>query len=860
MEDTDFLKSVAEDVHKALNAGGYNEIEFFDEDVVKMYGVVGENIEGEQRIARTFKPHSDKHIIVTISYIDDGKYKIIVTLDKEVDFREFDKKVGDPLKQLSARWGDKLGYMIQKWGREIHNKDDIKRQIGKNPNGDNTMTNKVDEARVGMTGTTKSSYQKIGECKVIVRHTAKVNEDKHGARSRNIQAIFIETKGGERFRVSQNNLHGARAMARHLSNSGSPFDTVGNKITTMMNEMENLKELSIEARKLGGEDSLMERQQQLTIQIREKYIGLRETLKKMSGIVGYGRQISTLEEGKTSEKVTTTKEEKKKETETVRNDQVPVYDRSTDKGFDDLTRDADDLFSVNEDYGKSPEETMLEEWFDAESTVEFFNEEELAIEDTIPTIKKTLPETALHMLNVYQGHPLFKHYIKEYKKQEIIDDVLALTEEESVLYKKIREFANYGIDSMNVGRAAPADGGNNGVVDIDGALKKVQTLISDRRLSLENAINQVAKEMGGMNADSKSKDEISEELWSAAENAGLVMHDFGSTFSDEILSPNETIDAHQKEIDAEEFYGDAKFTESLADFGEGIEGFIAAITELKNRGYPYEDAMSFAKEEWDVAGFDEAEIEHVVNSVYDVEDSAEFDDGMDGDHDSAMTSAGMGSDEDYGYFGDDMYEEMNRVRINAGLPPLSEAKSCSCDCDNCGDECKCATDCDCGCKSIKEGDPFGRQSKRHLKNPKERMSLINPEDKITKSFSEDEVEEAKAIPDWVKGREETMVNRLDRKQSRDFEPRGDEEPDDKYAAMAKKQGVTGNERPKKTVRGVRENENYVEVDMPHHLPKVAETQVGEPQLSEDGARIIQLARYKTKQIIQLIIKNTTMIL
>ena len=234
MEDNDFLKSVAEDVNRALNAGGYNEIEFFDEDVVKMYGVVGENINGEQRIARTFKPHSDKRIIINIAYVDDGKYKIMVTLDKDTDFREFDKKVGDPLKRLSARWGDKLSYMIQKWGRELNNKDDIKRQIGKNPNGDNTMTNKVDEARVKMTGTTKSSYQKVGECKVIVRHSVKVNEDKHGARSRNIQAIFIETKSGERFRVSPNHLHGARAMARHLSNSGSPFDTVGNTTFSVM--------------------------------------------------------------------------------------------------------------------------------------------------------------------------------------------------------------------------------------------------------------------------------------------------------------------------------------------------------------------------------------------------------------------------------------------------------------------------------------------------------------------------------------------------------------------------------------------------------------------------------------------------
>ncbi len=31
----------------------------------------------------------------------------------------------------------------------------------------------------------------------------------------------------------------------------------------------------------------------------------------------------------------------------------------------------------------------------------------------------------------------------------------------------------------------------------------------------------------------------------------------------------------------------------------------------------------------------------------------DFDDSMDGDHDSAMASCGWGTDEDYGYFGDD---------------------------------------------------------------------------------------------------------------------------------------------------------------------------------------------------------------
>jgi steroid 5-alpha reductase family enzyme len=36
------------------------------------------------------------------------------------------------------------------------------------------------------------------------------------------------------------------------------------------------------------------------------------------------------------------------------------------------------------------------------------------------------------------------------------------------------------------------------------------------------------------------------------------------------------------------------------------------------------------------------------------EQDAEYDESMDGDFDSAMASAGYGTDEDYGYFGDEL--------------------------------------------------------------------------------------------------------------------------------------------------------------------------------------------------------------
>jgi len=58
---------------------------------------------------------------------------------------------------------------------------------------------------------------------------------------------------------------------------------------------------------------------------------------------------------------------------------------------------------------------------------------------------------------------------------------------------------------------------------------------------------------------------------------------------------------------------------------------------------------------------DDMSLEHdpsdalLAEYLYDDHDDfySDYDDSMDGDHDSAMTSAGWGTDEDYGYYGDD---------------------------------------------------------------------------------------------------------------------------------------------------------------------------------------------------------------
>ena len=101
----------------------------------------------------------------------------------------------------------------------------------------------------------------------------------------------------------------------------------------------------------------------------------------------------------------------------------------------------------------------------------------------------------------------------------------------------------------------------------------------------------------------------------------------------------------------------------LASFEIDTEKFCAMIDEFKN---PKESKMNIYRSDYDdvdgvvdVDGYGE----DAYNDGWDQDDYVEdyedgyeddyYDDSMDGDFDSAMRDAGFGTDEDYGYYGED---------------------------------------------------------------------------------------------------------------------------------------------------------------------------------------------------------------
>lgn len=104
-----------------------------------------------------------------------------------------------------------------------------------NNNGEGSMT----ESKLW--GTSKTSYQNMGEAKLIVRHTQPVNYAHAAGRTLHIESIHVENSQGERFKYPVKHLNGARALATHVAHGGTPYDGIGQHITGLSEELNKLR-------------------------------------------------------------------------------------------------------------------------------------------------------------------------------------------------------------------------------------------------------------------------------------------------------------------------------------------------------------------------------------------------------------------------------------------------------------------------------------------------------------------------------------------------------------------------------------------------------------------------------------------
>lgn len=127
-----------------------------------------------------------------------------------------------------------LNFDVRDINKSNLNKRDYK-FLATNRSGDETMK----ESK--LYGTSRISYQKVGEARLVIKHSEHINTESTTGRTQKIGKIYIESPEGERFKYPYKHLSGARAMARHVAEGGNAYDDFGKHIVGLSEEMAKLR-------------------------------------------------------------------------------------------------------------------------------------------------------------------------------------------------------------------------------------------------------------------------------------------------------------------------------------------------------------------------------------------------------------------------------------------------------------------------------------------------------------------------------------------------------------------------------------------------------------------------------------------
>lgn len=267
-------EEIGKTVYGILGVGGYRPIQMWDADGTKTM----DPADAIRFIAtkKSNDPDLASFDVMLVIHDENAASHLDIETPNLTDSKDFDETYSLK-KNIQKNIGDKYGLTIN-WSKFSHN---IK---SKDSDDSTAIQESKDISKVY--GTTKSSFQRVGESKLIIRHTDPIDESKQGSRWRKIKGIFIETKLGERFNYPHSHVAGARAMARHLSKDGSFVDHVSEAIKNMSSDYVNLKR----AHKTLKKNGLLEEAEI----VRDAVTSINKNVKKMSGPRGYTNMLESM--------------------------------------------------------------------------------------------------------------------------------------------------------------------------------------------------------------------------------------------------------------------------------------------------------------------------------------------------------------------------------------------------------------------------------------------------------------------------------------------------------------------------------------------------------------------------------------
>jgi hypothetical protein len=224
----------------------------------------------------------ENHGNITMSLIDETSLKVYFSKNISKDLDDEQKKEWysflRELREFARR------NLLSFEPRDITRSTLKHRDIQQQSKADSTYDKDEVVAESRLYGTSKSSYQKFGPARIIVRHDKHVTDESRGERSRHINSIYVENHEGERFKMPFKSLTASRAMARHISAGGTPHDDLGQHITEMAVETAKLKPFLNNVRHRMFEDEETKTMVEAAFDYHKL---LKNTLHRMSGKKGY---------------------------------------------------------------------------------------------------------------------------------------------------------------------------------------------------------------------------------------------------------------------------------------------------------------------------------------------------------------------------------------------------------------------------------------------------------------------------------------------------------------------------------------------------------------------------------------------
>lgn len=231
---------------------------------------------------------------VTISLIDDNSLKIYFgsnvtdSLDETQEKEWFEFLRG--LKKFARR--NMLTFDTRDINRSNLDIRDIKQQATADATYDKDELAIAESKLYGHGNNRRISYGDVGTHKLIIKHQDQIDPESRGARTRQIEHVFVETPLGERFLLPHTNLHGARAIANHLRHDGRMDDEGAALINEMVKEMASMRHFVRSMRNRTFEDTETTGMVEAAV---HRYNEVRDHLRRFQGRQGHQLLVNMLD-------------------------------------------------------------------------------------------------------------------------------------------------------------------------------------------------------------------------------------------------------------------------------------------------------------------------------------------------------------------------------------------------------------------------------------------------------------------------------------------------------------------------------------------------------------------------------------